>query len=86
MDFCLLFVFWTNFFILPFDRTTENLSFSAFIKGRNPKYIETKIIGRKEQNKLYSFEIGVLVASHFILLPDFMYAKYSCNRNKSLIK
>lgn len=53
---------------------------------RKNKHIETKITRGEEHSKLPSFKLDALVASHFMLLPDLMYIKYSCSRNGSLIK
>lgn len=77
---------WQILCIFPFDRTTGNLFFSTFIEGRTPKQIETKIIRGEEHSGLSSFELEVLAASHFILLPGLMYIKCSYNRNGRLIK
>lgn len=85
MNFCSLLAF-LSFYIFPFDRTTGNLFFSAFIEGGTPKHIETKIIRREEHSGLSFLELDVLIANHFILLPGLMYIKHSYNKNGRLIK
>ena len=57
-----------------------------FLEGGTPNYIETKIIRGEEHSGLSCFELDVLAASHFILLPDLMYIRCSYNTNGRLIK